>query len=142
MRKRITLLVAATMLALTMALGSAGAAFGQTEPVCTTTGPGGGGISTVTCVETSTETFEETQTTSQKCQFNQGGQRSGEQEVTTTNTFEVTTTTTTVTTFQGNPKSGNVKSGPTSTSVDSPPVLIDTETTTGECRNTPGPQRG
>ncbi len=136
MRKRITLLVAATMLALTMALGGAGAAFGQ--PVCTTMSDRG--IFTVTCVETSTDTFTDTQTTTQPCQVGNSG-RTGQQEVTTTSTFEVTTTTTTVTTFRGNPQAGNVLTGPTSTSVDSPPVLIgEPEITTGNCQNTPGPQ--
>jgi NaMN:DMB phosphoribosyltransferase len=125
MRKRITLLVAATMLALTMALGGAGAALAQTpaERACEAAGgtftPGNRSTCVVVVVN-------DPVTSPQECQFNQGGKRQGEQEVTT----QTTTTTTIV--FSG--RSANVQS---STPVTSEPEII----ATGECRNVPGPQR-
>ena len=126
MRKRITLLVAATMLALTMALGGAGAALAQTpaERACEAAGgtftPGNRSTCVVVVVN-------DPVTSPQECQFNQGGKRQGEQEVTT----QTTTTTTIV--FSG--RSANVVGEPTISTSD--PVIIGTT----ECRNVPGPQR-
>ncbi len=126
MRKRITLLVAATMLALTMALGGAGAALAQTpaERACEAAGgtftPG----NRSTCVVVVTNPAE---TGTQPCEFNRGGQRSGQQEVVT----QTTTTTTIV--FSG--RSANVVGEPTISTSD--PEII----ATGQCRNVPGPQR-
>jgi hypothetical protein len=122
MRNRITLLVAATMLALTMALGGAGAAFAQTpaEQACAALEGefiSDGGNATCVVVE------EASVTTTKQCAFNEGGQRFGEQTV--------TTTTTTTTTIEYRGQSAVVESTNTET---------ETTTETGECANVPGPR--
>jgi hypothetical protein len=113
MKKRIGLLLTVgAVMALMVALSS-GVASASHEGECTFQG---GRTTCVVVVQT-------TETTTQECQFNQGGQRSGEREVTTT------TTTTTTTVFRGR-----------SENVESRDVQTVTTTEVGECRNVPGPR--
>jgi hypothetical protein len=126
MRKRITLLVAATMLALTMALGGAGAALAQTQAERACADRGGtivaGERGTTTCQVTTTVPVQ----TERSCEVGNSG-REGTQQGT------VTETTTTTIVFNGS--SGNVRSSTTG-----PTEFGDFEAT-GPCKNNPGPQR-
>jgi hypothetical protein len=143
MIKRIGLLLTlAAVVGVMVAISAAGAA---ADPVCTTTPPGPGdmGRFTVKCVETTTTTQERTEPATQACEVGRSG-RTGTQEGTQTNTYEITTTTTTTTVYQGMPSPGKVPvSGPDTTTTTSDPVLIEEGpfTPTGPCRSTPGPQR-
>jgi hypothetical protein len=137
MMKRIGLLLTlGAIMALVVAL-SAGTA--SAVPQCTTTSSMG--KSTVQCVETVVTTRTETVATSQSCEVGNSG-RQGTQAGTLTRTFEVTTTTTTTTVFQGNPRAGNIVSGPTTTTTTSERLIGEEFTPTGKCRNVAGPQQG
>ena len=141
MMRRIGLLL--TLAAVAGAMVAISAAGAAAEPVCTTTGPGPGGMGqfTETCVETTTTTEERTEPApDQACEVGRSG-RTGTQKGTQTNTYEVTTTKTTTTVYQGMPAPGKVPvSGPTTTEEVSE-VLIEEGpfTPTGPCRNIPGP---
>ncbi len=100
------------------------------------TGPRPGDRVETELINTDVSVVEETEITSQECQFNQGGQRSGQQSVTTTTTTTTTTDTFQTTVFKGN--SDNVRSVSTSKVVT---VTETSETELGQCRNVPGPQR-
>ena len=96
---------------------------------------------TETCVETTTTTVERTEPATQDCQVGQSG-RTGTQEGTRTNTYQVTTTTTTVTVYQGMPQPEKTPvSGPTTTTDVSEELITQGPfTPTGPCRSNPGRQ--
>ena len=140
MIKRIGLLLTlAAVVGAMLAISAAGAA---ADPVCETTGPDPMALFTVTCVETTTTTVERTEpATPQPCQVGQSG-RTGTQEGTRTNTYQVTTTTTTITVYQGIPQPEKTPvSGPTTTTDVSEELIIEGPfTPTGPCRSNPGRQ--
>jgi hypothetical protein len=141
MRRIVKLGAVALVMGAMVAISAAGAA---AEPVCTVTPPESGdmGRFTETCVETTTTTEERTEpATPQACEVGRSG-RTGTQEGTQTNTYEVTTTATTTTVYVGQPAPGKIPvSGPT-TVEETSEVLIEEGpfTPTGPCRSIPGPQ--
>ena len=135
--KRIGLLLTlAAVVGAMVAISAGGAA---ADPVCTVTGPDPMALFTETCVETTTTTVERTEpATPQACEVGRSG-RTGTQEGTQTNTYEVTTTSTTITVYQGIPQPWKTPvSGPTTTT-DVSEVLISEGpfTPTGPCIATP-----
>jgi len=138
--KRIRLLLTlAAVVGAMVAISAGGAA---ADPVCEVAGPDPMALFTETCVETTTTTVERTEAaTPQACVVGRSD-RTGTQEGTRTNTYQVTTTTTTVKVYQSVPQPWKT---PLSTSVDTDTseVLIDEGdfTLTGPCKPTPpGPQ--
>jgi hypothetical protein len=135
MKKRIGLLLTlAAVMAAVLALSAAGA---SAEPQCTVTNDRG--QFTQECVETVVTTRTETVAAEQPCEVGSSG-RTGVQSGTLTRTIEVTTTTTTTTVFQGNPRAGNIVSGPESDVQTTERVLSEDFSATGPCKNVPGPQ--